>query len=121
MYCHLLKRIQSTCTTWLWSLNSQEHCREQIYRYCQKHKSLSLHGILSIGCHLSDVWFTTSLNSNLWTALTTQKRQKKLCYITSKNRTALQHIVFSNIIQPLLVTKMERSAFPKANKYQGQM
>jgi hypothetical protein len=40
------------------------------YRSCQKHKSLSLHDILSTCRHLLAVSFTVKLKSNLCTALT---------------------------------------------------
>jgi len=113
MYRHLIKKMQSTCKTWVLSLNSHEYCRGQIYRSCQKHESLSLHGILSIGCHFLGVRFITSLNSNLCTALTTQNTTKKiLCYLTSKNRALLQPIVFLNGIHPYWLRKWESRLSP---------
>jgi hypothetical protein len=42
-----------------------------LYRSCQKHESVLLHDLLSIGRHLLGVSFITNLKSNLYTVVTT--------------------------------------------------
>ena len=64
-------------------------------RSCQKHESLSLHGLLSTGRHLLRVSFITRLKSNLCIALATHNTTENN-YISSnaQNTTAFQPKVF---------------------------
>ena len=92
------------------------------YRSCPKHKSLSLHDILSTCRHLLGVPFVEKLKSNLRTALTTHNATEyNWVILQAQNTTALQPIVFLTGIHRLLVTSKGRSASPSAYHCQGQL
>jgi len=44
--------MQLAHTAWVESLNIRDDGWEKTYRSCQKHESLSLHGLVSTGRHL---------------------------------------------------------------------
>ena len=102
------------CTAWIESLNTHDKGREETYRSCQKHKSLSLHDLLYTGRHLLSVSFITSLKPNLCTALTTQNTTENN-YIISRvqNATALRPNVFLIGIHRSLLTKNSRLSPPQ--------
>ena len=70
IYRPLLKRMQLTCTAWVDSFNIPTDGRGKASRSCQKHQSLAVHYLLSIGRQVLGISFVTPLKSNLFTART---------------------------------------------------
>jgi hypothetical protein len=95
--------------------------RGDTYRSYQKHQSLPQHN-LPAARHLLDVSLITSLKPNLCTTVTTQNTaENKFIVSQAQNTTALRTNVFLTGIRRLLVINTGRSAFPRANRCQGQV
>jgi hypothetical protein len=54
-YCHVLKKMNLTCTAGAESFNTHDDGRVKTNRTYQKHKPLSLQDLLSTDCHLIGV------------------------------------------------------------------
>jgi hypothetical protein len=105
-----------TFTAWVQFLNNCDDSRGTTYRFCRKHKFVSLLGIVSTGWRLLGVPFVTVLKSNLCTAVTTQNTTENNCTMSQEqNTTALQPDVFSTGVHRLLVTNTGPSGFSSAN------
>jgi hypothetical protein len=102
-------------------LNTRDYSRWRVggtYRSCQKHKSLSLHDILSDGRNFLDVSFITRLTWSFCIALASENITNNNCItLHSQNTTALRPNQFTIGIRRLLVTNKGRSAFPRTNNW----
>jgi hypothetical protein len=93
--------------------NTRHDGQGKTHRSCQKHETLSLRDILSIGCHLSGVSFITSLRSNLCTALTTQSTTEKNYYLTRTKHDCTSVLHISNWNTSVTGHKKGRIVFPQ--------
>jgi len=121
-YCPLFKGLKSTCTAWVQSLNIRDDGRgKKVYGPCQKHESLTLHGLLVITRHLLWDSFMTTIKPDLRKDLAAQNTTHNDCiFLHSQNTTALQPNVFWNGILWLLVTNKERLFISVFNQLDAQ-
>jgi hypothetical protein len=118
-YCPLLNIMQMACKVWVGSVLTLANTVEgKRIKSCQKRASLSLHDLLAT-CRRS---FTTSLKTNMRSALTTQNTTQNNCIIShAQTTTALQPNAHLTGIRRSLVINKGGSAFPRGKKCQGQM
>jgi hypothetical protein len=113
-YYPLLKKNQMTCTAWVQSFNIRDYGPGENIEILSK-----THELLSTGRHLLSVSFTTSLKSNLCTALTTHNTNENKCIISHAKHpcASVQYIFKWNILAA--GHKQGRVYFPHQNKCQG--
>ena len=124
--CPLLEGMQLTYIVRAESLNTRDDGREETYRSCQKHNSITAWSrfLRNTGGHLLGVSFVTSLKSHYvqldHTIITRNNCIIALALSLSLTHTHKTQLHFSSTYFRTDTTKVQ-SAFPSANHCQGQL
>jgi hypothetical protein len=103
--------MQLACILWVQPRNTRDDGWGKSHKSSQTHDSLSLHDLLSTGCHLFGVSFRVNLESNLCTSLSTYNTTENDCIVSYPQNATQFHSVFGILTEThrLLSTSKGRS------------